>query len=67
MSGSPADTPFTQPGDTVLDPFLGSGTTGAVSRRLGCHFIGIEKMPAYIAVAKERIFSVQPQFEGFDA
>jgi len=47
---------FTVPGDTVLDPFLGSGTTGLVARRMGRNFIGIEVKPEYIQVANERIF-----------
>lgn len=45
----------TRPGDVVLDPFLGSGTTAAVARRLGRHFIGIERDPAYAALARARI------------
>ncbi|EMD83152.1 site-specific DNA-methyltransferase [Pacificimonas flava] len=44
-----------EPGDMVLDPFLGSGTTGAVAKRLGRRFIGIEREEAYIAVAERRI------------
>ncbi|MBQ8677617.1 MAG: site-specific DNA-methyltransferase [Alphaproteobacteria bacterium] len=47
-------------GDVVLDPFFGTGTTGAVAKKLGRHFIGIEKDPAYIQGAKERIDAVQP-------
>ncbi len=46
------------PGDVVLDPFFGSGTTGAVARRLGRHFIGIEQQPAYIAGARQRIAAI---------
>ena len=38
----------TKPGDVVLDPFFGTGTTGAVAKRLGRHFIGIEREPAYV-------------------
>ena len=53
---------FTVPGDTVLDPFLGSGTTGAVCRRLDRHFIGIELHPNYAEVARERIFGQQLLF-----
>ncbi|WP_083469259.1 site-specific DNA-methyltransferase [Methylobacterium variabile] len=48
------------PGDVVLDPFFGTGTTGAVARRLGRHFIGIEQEPAYAAAARERIAAVEP-------
>jgi modification methylase len=47
-------------GDLVLDPFLGSGTTGAVARKLGRAFIGVERDPAYAAAARKRIFAVEP-------
>ncbi|HWH23105.1 MAG TPA: site-specific DNA-methyltransferase [Allosphingosinicella sp.] len=47
----------TNPGDVVLDPFFGTGTTGAVARRLGRHWIGIERERKYVKVAKERIAS----------
>ncbi len=50
----------TKPGDVVLDPFFGSGTTGAVARRLGRRWIGIEREPGYVRVAKERIASALP-------
>ncbi|MBL8577466.1 MAG: site-specific DNA-methyltransferase [Mesorhizobium sp.] len=50
----------TRPGDIVLDPFFGSGTTGAVARRLGRNFVGIEREQAYIDAASERIASVKP-------
>ncbi|MCC6204438.1 MAG: site-specific DNA-methyltransferase [Hyphomicrobiales bacterium] len=49
-----------KPGDVILDPFFGSGTTGAVARRLGRHFVGVEREQAYIDAASERIASVQP-------
>jgi len=50
----------TRPGETVLDPFFGTGTTGAVARRLARRFIGIERDPAYIALARRRIAAVEP-------
>jgi modification methylase len=50
----------TKPGDIVLDPFFGTGTTGAVARRLGRRWIGIEREPAYVKVARERINSTLP-------
>ena len=50
----------TKPGDVVLDPFFGTGTTGAVARRLGRHWVGIEREPAYVKVAGERIASTLP-------
>ena len=50
----------TKPGDVVLDPFFGTGTTGAVATRLGRHWVGIEREPAYIKVANERIRSTLP-------
>jgi modification methylase len=49
-----------KPGDVVLDPFFGTGTTGAVARRLGRHWIGIERNPEYIGIARERIAQVLP-------
>ncbi len=48
------------PGDVVLDPFFGTGTTGAVAKKLGRHFIGIEKEAAYREAAQERIESIMP-------
>ena len=50
----------TNPGDVVLDPFFGTGTTGAVAKRLGRHFIGIERDPGYVEVAEERIAAALP-------
>jgi modification methylase len=50
----------TKPGDVVLDPFFGTGTTGAVARRLGRRWIGIERETAYVKVALERIESTLP-------
>ena len=49
-----------RPGDTVLDPFSGTGTTGATAKRLGRQFIGIERDPAYAAAAEARISAVEP-------
>lgn len=46
---------FTKPGDTVLDPFMGSGTTGVACVETGRNFIGIEKEPSYYAIAEARI------------
>jgi modification methylase len=48
------------PGDLVLDPFFGSGTTGAVAKYLGRDFIGIEREDKYIRVAQQRIDAVVP-------
>ncbi len=50
----------TKPGDVVLDPFFGAGTTGAVARRLGRRFIGIERETRYIAAARARVAAVTP-------
>ena len=49
-----------KPGDIILDPFFGSGTTGAVAKRLGRHFVGIEREQDYIDAASARIASVEP-------
>ncbi|MCL4256041.1 MAG: site-specific DNA-methyltransferase, partial [Anaerolineae bacterium] len=45
-------------GDVVLDPFFGTGTTGAVAKKLKRHFIGIEREAAYIQVAQTRIDAI---------
>ena len=50
----------TNPGDIVLDPFFGTGTTGAVAKRLGRRWIGIEREEDYIEVALERIADALP-------
>jgi modification methylase len=50
----------TSPGDIVLDPFLGSGTSAAVAKRLQRHFIGIERHPAYVEAAWGRLRRVEP-------
>ena len=50
----------TKPGDVILDPFFGTGTTGAVARRLKRRWIGIERETAYVKVARERIASTLP-------
>jgi DNA modification methylase len=48
------------PGDVILDPFLGTGTTGAVAKRLGRHWIGVEQEAQYMQVAQARIDAVIP-------
>lgn len=47
-------------GDIILDPFMGSGTTGAVAKRLGRNFIGIEKEEFYVTEASKRIEKIIP-------
>jgi modification methylase len=49
----------TQPGDVVLDPFFGSGTTGAVAKKLGRNYIGIERDAGYAALAERRLKDVR--------
>jgi modification methylase len=49
-----------KPGDVVLDPFFGSGTTGAVAKRLGRHYVGMEREQKYIDAAEKRIEAVDP-------
>jgi modification methylase len=50
----------TKPGDLVLDPFFGTGTSGAVAKKLGRHFIGIERDPTYANAATQRIAATRP-------
>ncbi|WP_413788591.1 site-specific DNA-methyltransferase [Paludibacillus litoralis] len=50
----------TEPGDVVLDPFFGTGSTGAVAKRLGRRWIGIEREHAYREAARARIANVVP-------
>jgi modification methylase len=50
----------TKPGDVVLDPFFGTGTTGAVAKRLGRRWIGIEREVEYCSAAIERIEAALP-------
>lgn len=51
----------TRVGDLVLDPFFGTGTTGAVAKRLGRRYLGIEREERYIEAARQRLQQVQPQ------
>ena len=53
---------FSFVGDTVLDPFTGSGTTGAVAIRHQRNFVGCELNPAYVQLARKRIGEVAPMF-----
>ncbi len=55
----------TNEGDLVLDPFFGSGTTGAAARLLRRRFIGIEREESYVRIASERIARVTPLGEDF--
>ncbi|MEO1694433.1 MAG: DNA methyltransferase [Pseudomonadota bacterium] len=50
----------TNEGDLVLDPFFGTGTTGAVAKALGRNWLGIERDPDYVGAAQERIEGVKP-------
>ena len=50
----------TSPGDIILDPFLGTGTTAVVAKRLHRHFVGIERHPAYVEAAWGRIRRQKP-------
>lgn len=49
-----------RPGDVVLDPFLGSGTTAAVAKRLRRRFIGLERDPHYAQAAQQRVDAIEP-------
>lgn len=50
-------------GDTVLDPFLGSGTTAVACINLNRNFIGIEKEPKYVEIANKRIEQARSQMK----
>jgi modification methylase len=50
-----------RPGDVILDPFFGTGTTGAVATRLGRRYIGIERDRDYAALARARLAEVRPE------
>jgi len=54
---------FTDPGETILDPFMGSGSTGVAAIRLGRKFIGFEKDPKYFAMAERRLAAAREQFD----
>lgn len=56
-----------QPGELVLDPFLGSGTTSVVAKKLGRHYIGIETQAQYCVWAEQRLAQaeLQPAIQGF--
>ncbi|MCL2318759.1 MAG: site-specific DNA-methyltransferase, partial [Treponema sp.] len=56
----------TKQNDIVLDPFFGSGTTGAVAKKLKRQFIGIEKESEYVTLAKNRINTIKEYFEEAD-
>ena len=50
----------TKPGDVILDPFFGTGTTGAVAKKLGRDWIGIEREKRYVKIAENRIKYIRP-------
>ena len=56
---------FTNAGDIVLDPFMGSGTTGIACVQAGRRFIGIENNPKYFALAERRITDALAQADLF--
>lgn len=58
---------FTQPGDLICDPFMGSGTTGVAAVMAGSRFIGIEQKPEYFELACRRIEDAQRQGSLFGA
>ena len=53
------------PGETILDPFMGSGTTGVAAVQMGRKFIGIEREPKYFDIACKRIEQAQKQVDMF--
>ena len=57
---------FTNPGELICDPFMGSGTTGKMAKLNNRRFIGIEKVEEYFNIAKERIETATAQVSLFD-
>ena len=55
---------YTSFGDTIFDPFMGSGSTGVAAMHTGRHFIGIEQDPGYFAIAQERISKAAQMADG---
>lgn len=56
----------TDPGDVILDPFLGTGTTAVAAKALGRHYIGIELDPVYAEIAKSKLAHIEPStYEGY--
>jgi site-specific DNA-methyltransferase (adenine-specific) len=51
----------TKPGDIVLDPFFGTGTTGVVAKRLGRNYVGLEREKKYIEIAEKRIEQIESE------
>ena len=51
----------TSEGDLVVDPFMGSGTTACVAKKLGRHFLGIELVPQYAEMTMKRVASITYQ------
>jgi DNA modification methylase len=56
---------FVPKADTILDPFMGSGTTGVAAVQMGRSFIGIEREPKYFDIACKRIEDAQRQGDFF--
>jgi DNA modification methylase len=52
---------FSNPGETILDPFLGSGTTAVAAAMLSRRYIGIDQEEGYIAIARERLEEAMPR------
>ena len=55
---------FTRPGDTVLDPFIGSGTTAVAALSLGRHYVGIDTNGEYVRLSEERLADMQTRLPG---
>jgi site-specific DNA-methyltransferase (adenine-specific) len=52
---------FTQPGDVVMDPFIGSGTTAVAAKKLNRCFVGIDINAEFCRLSKERVYEIQPR------
>ena len=54
---------YSKPGDFILDPFLGSGTTAIACQKLGRHYVGIEKEQKYVDIARKRLNSIPERLD----
>ena len=54
---------YSKPGDLILDPFLGSGTTVIACQKTGRHCVGIEQIPEYVEIARARLAALPARLD----